>query len=267
MKKGLLLIAFVCLTASVAFSQGISIGLRGGLTLTSGNTTLPQTGTSPEIKNEGDGMGTGFLFGATARVKLGGIFLQGELNYGQFLLKQKADFNTDVSALLSQQLTQSLGFPVNLPASSITANTQFTTESTLSAINIPILIGKQFGPVRAYLGPSFLFVTQANQKRRGATSFGGTTLDLGVAQVPLPVTTTSQDADTDLLKEDAGIIEVKPLIIAVEAGVGVSLPMGLEADLRYSVPAITGVYKNSDVKGFLGILSLSVGYRLVKLGL
>lgn len=242
MKKGLLLIAFVCLTASVAFSQGISIGLRGGLTLTSGNTTLPvnaAAGRPVEFKNESDGMGGGFTVGAMTRIQLGGIFLQGEINYAQFKLNQK-----------SNTVLGTLG-----PA---TTALDIKNSSTLNAINIPILIGKKFGPVRAYIGPSFLFVSGAEQEVTGnvVTTVGGT-----------PISTVSAASTTDLLSSDAGDVEVKPLIIAIEAGVGISLPAGIEADLRYAVPAITGVYKNSDVKGFLGILSLTVGYRLAKLGL
>lgn len=247
MKKFLLLTLFVCFSAGVAFSQGISIGLRGGLTLTSGNTTLPvqPDRNLPEVKNESDGQGAGFVFGATARVKLGGLFLQGELNYNRFVLKQKTGTSFDV--------------PVPIIG---TANTKLDirTTSTLDAINIPILVGKSFagGLVRAYIGPSFLFVSKAEQKSTGTitTSIGGNVLN-----------STSADATQDLLKSDAGVVEVRPLIIAVEVGAGVSLPMGIEADLRYGIPAITGVYKNRDVKGFLGILSLTVGYRLVKLGL
>jgi hypothetical protein len=248
MKKGLLLIAFVCLTASVAFSQGISIGLRGGLTLTSGNTTLPanlNAGRPVEIKNDGDGMGGGFTIGAMTRIQLGGIFLQGEINYAQFKLNQKSN------TVLATTTIPVLG--------TATTALDIKTSSTLSAINIPILIGKKFGPVRAYIGPSFLFVSGAEQVATGniVTTANGTTIN-----------STSAAGTTDLLNADeAGDIEVKPLIIAVEAGVGISLPAGIEADLRYAVPAITGVYKNSDVKGFLGILSLTVGYRLAKLGL
>ncbi|EAY32044.1 outer membrane beta-barrel protein [Microscilla marina] len=242
MKKGLLLIAFVCLTASVAFSQGISVGLRGGLTLTSGNTTFPANasqGRPIEFKNESDGLGAGFTVGGVARINFAGLFLQGELNYAQFKLKQK----------------NNQAYTVTAPA---TTTNNIKSESTLNAFNIPILVGTKLGPLRAYIGPSFLFVTSAEQKTTGdvTSKVGGVT-----------VNTTTVDNTQDLLTSDAGDLEVKPLIIAVEAGVGISLPMGLEADLRYAVPAITGVYKNSDVKGFLGILSLSVGYRLVKLGL
>lgn len=250
MKKGLLLIALVCLFATTSFSQGISIGLRGGLTMTSGNTTLPvnaAAGRPIEFENKNDGMGGGFIFGASARVKLGGFFLQTEINYAQMKLKQKLGNTYDL--------------PTAIPGvGSITATAALDvkTTSTLSAINIPILIGKKFGPVRAYLGPSFLFVSKAEQKTEGTlnASFNGTT-----------ILNTTLNSTQDLMVEEAGDTEVRPLIVAVEAGVGVSLPMGLEADLRYAVPAITGVYKNKDVKGFLGILSLTVGYRLVNLGL
>ncbi|WP_299462462.1 outer membrane beta-barrel protein [uncultured Microscilla sp.] len=241
MKKGLLLIALVCLTASVSFSQGISVGLRGGLTLTSGNTTFPANasqGRPVEFKNESDGLGTGFTIGGMARINFAGLFLQGELNYAQFKLKQK---NNQTYTVTPASLTNNI-----------------KSESTLSAFNIPILVGTKLGPLRAYIGPSFLFVTNAEQKNTGevVTSVGG-----------VAINTTSVSSTQDLLTSEAGDFEVKPLIIAVEAGVGIGLPFGLEADLRYAIPAITGVYKNSDVKGFLGILSLSVGYRLAKLGL
>lgn len=241
MKKFLLLTLCVCFSAGVAFSQGVSIGLRGGLTLTSGNTTLPaQPDKSfPELKNESDGQGAGFVFGATARVKLGGLFLQGELNYNRFVLKQKTGTSTVTGPV-------STSFNIN-------------TTSTLDAINIPVLVGKSFagGLVRAYIGPSFLFVSKAEQKSTGSINI----------TTPLGSNSVSVEGTKDLLKSDAGVVEVRPLIIAVEVGAGVSLPMGIEADLRYGIPAITGVYKNKDVKGFLGILSLTVGYRLAKLGL
>ncbi|HAS40516.1 MAG TPA: PorT family protein [Microscillaceae bacterium] len=249
MKKLLSLTFAVLFSASLAFSQGIAIGLRGGLTLTSGNTNLPVQSNRvpplPEIKNEGDGQGAGFAVGAFARFKLAGFFLQGEVNYTRFLLKQKS--STD--------------FDSPTPLGTATATLATKTETTLDAINIPILFGKSFagGLVRAYLGPSFIIATKAEQQGdfTSSASFGGVVISA-------PTTT---NLTQDLLTEDAGVIEVKPLIIAIEVGAGLSLPMGLDIDLRYGVPAITGVYKNSDVSGFLGILSLSVGYRLAKLGL
>lgn len=249
MKKLLSLTLAVLFSASLAFSQGITIGVRGGLTLTSGNTTIPAQPADglPEIKNEGDGQGAGFTAGAYARFKLAGFFLQGEINYSQFLLKQKT--NTTFSA------------PV-LPGINASLVLDNKSETTLTAINIPILFGKSFagGLVRAYLGPSFLFTSSAEQVSNGSltTSLAGTVIDR----------TEINDAKTDLRNaDDAGILEVKPLIIAIEVGAGVSLPFGLDVDLRYGVPAITGVYKDGDVGGFLGILSLSVGYRIAKLGL
>ncbi|OJJ15338.1 hypothetical protein BKI52_38635 [marine bacterium AO1-C] len=247
MKKLLSVTFAVLFSASFAFSQGVAIGLRGGLTLTSGNTNLPAqpANSLPEIKNTGDGQGAGFAAGAFARFKLAGFFLQGEINYARFVLKQKSNTSFDSPT----------------PLGTATATLATKTETTLDAINVPILFGKSFagGLVRAYLGPSFLFVSKAEQKGdfTSSASFGG---------VPIVPATTSS-VTQDLLTSDAGVVEVKPLIIAVEIGAGLSLPMGLDVDLRYGVPAITGVYKNSDVSGFLGILSLSVGYRLAKLGL
>lgn len=265
MKKVLLLTLAVLFSASIAFSQGVSIGLRGGVTLTSGNTTLPATAGLPEIKNDGDGQGLGYTFGATARVKLGGFFLQGEVNYTQFLLKQKTSTAIDAGG----QVGQAIG--AQLPAGLITGTLNASTESTLQALNVPIMFGKSFagGLVRAYVGPSFIFVTSAEQKTTGSLDIPATTLNLpGVpVGIPVPASSTDLSGTQDLLTSDAGVVEVKPLIIAVEVGAGVSLPMGLDVDLRYGVPAITGVYKDSNVKGFLGILSLTVGYRLVKLGL
>ncbi|EAY32043.1 hypothetical protein M23134_02072 [Microscilla marina ATCC 23134] len=237
------------MTAGVVFSQnnnegnekGISIGLRGGITLTGGNTTFPANtsqGRPVEFKNDQDGMGLGYVFGGTARINFGGLFLQSELNYGQFKLKQK------------NAQTFSAG------GASVTNN--INSVSTMDAFNIPILLGTKLGPLRAYVGPSFIFVTRAEQKTTG-------TVNSQLGGVDLP--SISSEGTQDLLSSDAGDFEVRPFIIAVEAGIGMTLPMGLEADLRYSVPAITGVYKNNDVKGFLGILSLSVGFRLAKLGM
>ncbi|WP_299462459.1 outer membrane beta-barrel protein [uncultured Microscilla sp.] len=247
MKKGLLIIALICMTATVVFSQnndgekGISIGLRGGITLTSGNTTFPANasqGRPVEFKNNSDGFGLGYVFGGTARINFGGLFLQSELNYGQFKLKQK---NTQTYGVSGASLTNNIN-----------------SVSTMDAFNIPILLGTKLGSVRVYAGPSFIFVTRAEQKTTG-------TVRSQIGGIDLP--SISSEGTQDLLSSDAGDFEVRPFIIAVEAGVGFTLPMGLEADLRYSVPAITGVYKNKDVKGFLGILSLSVGFRLAKLGM
>jgi len=272
MKKLLSLTLAVLFSASFAFSQGISLGLRGGLTLTSGNTTLPAMPGVLEVKNDANGQGPGYTFGITSRVKLGGFFLQGEINYSQFLLKQKASDNPfELSGQVSQAVSAQLGTTVNLPAGTVLGTLNVTSESTLRAINIPIMFGKTFakGLVRAYLGPSFIFVTSAEQKTNGNLTNEATSLNIPGVPVAIPVAAgnTAIDRTQDLLTEEAGVVEVKPLIIAVEIGAGLSLPMGLDVDLRYGVPAITGVYKNSDVSGFLGILSLSVGYRLVKLGL
>ncbi|WP_299456840.1 porin family protein [uncultured Microscilla sp.] len=246
MRKGLLIIALICMTAGVVFSQnndekGISIGLRGGITLTGGNTTFPANtsqGRPVEFKNDQDGMGLGYVFGGVARINFGGLFLQSELNYGQFRLNQK---NTQTYSAGSASLTNNI-----------------RTTSTMDAFNIPILLGTKVGALRAYAGPSFIFVTRAQQETTGEVSSQ-------IGDVNLP--SINSEGTQNLLSSDAGDFEVRPFIIGVEAGVGFTLPMGLEADLRYSMPVITGVYKNNDVKGFMGILSLSVGFRLAKLGM
>lgn len=245
MKKTFITAFVIGLFAFEGHSQLFEIGLRGGLTATSGRTNLPEhsysspngTLTNSKVTAKPDGMGFGYLGGLYARVNVLGFFVQTEASYAHFVLNQKIEDGK-----------------VFLGSSQVGAY-KSESQSQLSGINVPVLFGKTFALklVRVYLGPNFLFVTQAKQNLK--TTVGST------------VTEREEDLTQDTRRELPNR-KVESLIIGLEAGVGVQLPkIPLGFDLRYSVPVITGVYANKDITGFMGITTLTVSYRLFKLGL
>ncbi|RZK34418.1 MAG: PorT family protein, partial [Hymenobacter sp.] len=64
-----------------------------------------------------------------------------------------------------------------------------------------------------------------------------------------------------LNKYEAQNLEVKDFTYALELGVGYSPIPLLDVDLRYAVP-VGGVYKDSNITGFLGIATLTLGFRV-----
>ena len=190
MKKVYTLLLLVLLGAGTANAQ-LTLGLKGGLNFAT-LSSLP-TGT------DGDGSRIGLVFGAYTRIKVPviGIFIQPEL-----VIAQKGGKQT---------------------SGGISATTKITT------LDIPIIIGKSFGPVRIGLGPVFGF--------------------------PLSAKTDVAGVETDFKN-----ITSSPLA-GLQIGLGVSLPAGLGLDLRYEL-GLTKIVTvaNSDTK--TNAIQFTVSYKL-----
>jgi len=254
MKNKLILILAMAISSTL-YGQGFEFGLKAGVTGTSGTTKLPETsGVVNNIKTTAmastanpNGMGYNFLAGLYGKVNLPlGFFVMGEAQYAQFTLPQKAE-NVEIKFSNSGNISY----------------TSVDVVSQLNGVNVPIFFGKQFFAkvLRVYVGPNFLFVTKAEQKR----TFNGGTASPGFSSGLKTETTENLMENTELPVADRKVLST---IIGLEAGVGVTIPIvGIGVDLRYSVPVISGVYQNNDISGFLGITTLSLSYRLFKVGL
>ncbi len=239
-----------------AFGQGsFEGGIRGGGTFTHGYTNIPAiplsaTASTPELNNKSNGIGTGYSFGLWGRKNFRSFYLQVELDYNSFLLKQKSDlFITAAEAFLLAGQVRPPAIPAQTPT---TVN--IVSESNLRAVNVPILIGKKWadGKVRAFAGPNLLFTDQARVSRVNTASIGSLSLS----------TTTETDLKNPNPQNPAETaLEVKPFTYAVEAGVGYTLLNRFDIDLRYALP-IGGIYKNTDITGYLGITTVALGIKL-----
>ncbi|GAB3888071.1 outer membrane beta-barrel protein [Spirosoma agri] len=256
--KRLALTSLVLLAGTVsAMAQGnFEGGIKGGATFTSGYTTIPPVPLSatlsiPQLDNKSNGVGTGYSAGIWGRQNFNKFFIQVEVDYNRFVLKQKTDFS--VPAVIAAALAgQTL--PAQIPAATpATINT--VSQSVLESVNIPILFGKKWadGKVRAFIGPNLLFTSKA-QATRTSTA---TILSLSI---PTPETTSDLKNPNPQSPTEA-ILEVKPFTYAAEIGVGYTFFNRLDLDARYAVP-VGGIYKNKDIKGYLGIATLSLGIRL-----
>ncbi|MBC3786552.1 outer membrane beta-barrel protein [Spirosoma utsteinense] len=249
-------------TASMAQSptSGIEFGIKGGGTFTHGFTKIPAqtvgTGVEvPSLDNKSDGIGFGYSGGLWARKNFNTFFIQAEVTYNRFVLKQKTDVTLDVNA--NPAISNAL--PVSVVPGLLTASLNIKSESVLEAIDVPILFGKRFmdGRLRAYAGPNFIFVQKAEATRinNGKINGNGT---VGFPETTIPETTGT----TNLLnKFEARNLEVKDFTYAIELGAGFSPIRSLDVDVRYAVP-VGGVYNDSNVTGFLGIATLSLAYRI-----
>ena len=113
------------------------------------------------------------------------------------------------------------------------------------------------GKLRGYAGPNFIFVQKATATR---TTDGVLNANASVAfpQTDIPATTGT----TNLLnKYEAQNLEVKDFTYALELGVGYTPMPFLDVDLRYALP-VGGIYKDTNIKGFLGIATLSLGFKV-----
>lgn len=246
------------LTQAPAQAQRV-FGVKAGGTFTHGATNIPaqpiSTGLQiPEINNKNNGIGVGYSAGIWGRQDFGNIFLQAEVTYNRFVLKQKTDLTLDVNALAVLARQQ---LPVQIPNGLVTGTLHSDSESSLNSVNVPILIGKRFAnqKVRVFAGPNFIFVAKAEGKQKITGQVNGNA-SIGVPTIPV-----STERTTDLLSSDAGILQVKPFTVALEAGVGINPVPKLEVDLRYAVP-VGGVYNDKGITGYLGIATLTVGYQL-----
>lgn len=252
----LLFITILCLLVSLTTmaQNRLEGGIKGGATFTHGYTTVPPVSTSagvtvPQLDNKNNGIGIGYSAGIWGRRNFDRFFIQVEVGYNDYLLKQKTDLTVPASlafAIVGQPL------PSALPGQTPTA-VNLISESTLQTVTVPVLIGKRWGNFRAFLGPSLLFTTRAQITRNTSAS-------IGTLSLTLPVTTTDLKKLTGQNPNES-ILEVKDLSYAGEVGVGYTLLRRFDLDLRYAAP-VGGVYKSDAIKGYFGIATASLGIRL-----
>ena len=252
------------MSASVAIAQtsgsGIEFGIKGGATFTHGFTNIPAQAVSagievPKLQNKNNGIGYGYTGGLWARKNFSTFFVQAEVTYNRFVLKQKTNVTVDVNA--NPALANAL--PISIAPGLVNATLNVTSESILHAIDVPILFGKRFmdGRLRAYAGPNFIFVQQAQAKRTTGGQINGNP-NVGFPETPIPATSGT----TNLLnKYEAQNLKVKNFTYALELGAGFSPIPSLDVDVRYAVP-VGGVYNDKGITGFLGIATVSLAYKL-----
>lgn len=246
-------------TGSSSSFADLEFGLKGGGTFTHGFTTIPgQTVNGvqiPDLENKSNGIGFGYSGGAWARKNFSTFFIQAEVTYNRFVLKQQGLITVDVNA--NPALAN--GLPISVQPGILNASLNIVSESVLQAVDVPILIGKRWmdGKLRGYAGPNFIFVQKATATRNTSGVLNGNQ-DVSFPETPIP----TANSTTNLLnKFEAQNLEVKDFTYAVELGVGYSPVSFLDVDLRYAVP-VGGVYKDKNIKGFLGIATISVGYKI-----
>ncbi|WP_461089394.1 outer membrane beta-barrel protein [Spirosoma gilvum] len=240
-------------------SRSIELGIKGGGTFTHGFTTIPgQTVGSvkvPDLENKNNGIGYGYSGGLWARKNFEKFFIQAEVTYNRFVLKQKAAITVDVNA--NAALANAL--PVSVQPGLLNASLNVVSESVLEAVDVPILIGKRWmdGKLRGYAGPTFIFVQKAEATRTTSGILNANS-SINFPQTDIPATTGT----TNLLnKYEAQNLEVKDFTYALELGVGYTPLPFLDVDVRYAAP-VGGVYKDSNIKGFLGIATVSLGFKV-----
>ncbi|MGF7216394.1 hypothetical protein GGR92_002559 [Spirosoma lacussanchae] len=236
--------------------QKLEGGIKGGPTFTHGYTTIPSIPLSanvaiPQLDNKSNGIGTGYSFGIWGRQNFDRFYVQVEVDYNQFILKQKA--NLTIPAGLAAVLS-GLSLPPAVPAQT-PATVNITSTSTLESFNIPILFGKRWsdGKVRAFVGPNLLFTRKAEAKRNTTATIAGLTFNAPE--------TTSDLKNPNPQNPSERALEVKSFTYAAEVGVGYTFLNRLDLDARYALP-VGGVYKDKNIKGYLGIATLSLGLRL-----
>jgi hypothetical protein len=250
---------FVSTSAAMAQTRPFEFGIKGGATFTHGFTKVPaQTIGSvqiPALENKNNGIGYGYSGGLWARKNFNSFFIQAEVTYNRFVLKQKTNVTLDVNA--NRTLANAL--PVSVQPGLLNATLNATSESVLEAVDVPILFGKRWmgGKLRGYVGPNFIFVQKAELNRTTAGVIKANSA-IGFPQTDIP----ASSASTNLLnKFTAQNLEVKDFTYALELGVGYSPIPFLDVDVRYAVP-VGGVYKDSNITGFLGIATLSLGFKV-----
>ncbi|MBD2700620.1 outer membrane beta-barrel protein [Spirosoma sp. BT702] len=240
-------------------TRSIEFGIKGGGTFTHGYTTIPGQNVGavqvPTFDNKNNGIGIGYSGGLWARKNFSKFFIQAEVTYNRFVLKQKTNVTLDVNANTS--LANAL--PVSVQPGLLTATLNVVSEPVLESINVPVLIGKRWmdGKLRSYAGPTLIVVQQAKAKR---TTSGVLNANPNVSfpETPIPATTGT----TNLLnKYEAQNLEVKDVTFGLEVGAGYSLLKFLDVDVRYALP-VGGVYKDSTIKGFLGIGTVTLNYKI-----
>ncbi|HEY0108912.1 MAG TPA: outer membrane beta-barrel protein [Fibrella sp.] len=255
-------------TALLAQSQSqiplIEVGVKGGPTFVHGYTTIPAQPTSivgvqvPQIENKRNGTGIGYTAGAFLRFnnysRKG--YVQVELTYNRFVLKQRTNLTLDVNA--NPNLAAQL--PVSFAPGLLNATVDVTSESSIESFNVPVLFGRRLlrDRLRAYMGPTLLFVNKSQARRSTQGQINPNTAIGFAAAIPIPPTAET----TNLLSSrEAANLEVKRFSWALEVGLGASPLRWLDLDVRYAVPA-GGVYRDVNIKGFLGIASVTAGIKI-----
>lgn len=255
--------ALLLVSTSAAIAQNtirpFEFGIKGGGTFTHGYTTIPGQAVGsvqvPNLENKNNGIGYGYSGGLWARKNFSNFFIQAEVTYNRFVLKQVGIITVDVNA--NPVLANAL--PVSVQPGLLNATLNVVSESVLEAVDVPVLFGKRWmgGKLRGYAGPNFIFIQKAEATR---TTSGVLNANSSVAfpKTDIPATT----GKTNLLnKYEAQNLEVKDFTYALEVGVGYTPVPFLDVDLRYAAP-VGGVYKDTGIKGFLGIATLSLGFKV-----
>ncbi|MDB5240681.1 MAG: hypothetical protein JWP57_1306 [Spirosoma sp.] len=256
-----LLLMSVTATMAQTPDSDFEFGIKGGGTFTHGFTIIPaQVVTGgvevPKLENNSNGIGIGYTGGIWARKNFSTFFIQAEVTYNRFVLKQKTGVTLDVNA--NPAISNAL--PVSVAPGLVNATLSVTSESVLQAFNVPVLFGKRFmdGRLRAYAGPTFIFVQKAEAKRVNSGQINANAA-VGFPETPIPATSGT----TNLLnKYEARNLEVKDFTYALELGAGFSPINRFDVDVRYAVP-VGGVYKDKAIKGFLGIATISLAYKIL----
>lgn len=254
-KLGNALIIFL-LTSTVTLAQDkLELGIKGGGTFTHGYTNVAARRVSsnvsiPELQNKGNGIGVGYSAGIWVRKTYNHFFIQIEADYNRFVLKQKTNATLTAGGAAS---LANITLPPIVPAT-LPADLAITSQSTLESITVPVLFGHRWanGRYRVYAGPNFMAVRKAETQVEGTATatFNGVSLSVPASRT------------TDLRESDAGYLEVKKYTFGAEVGFGTTLLKNLDIDLRYGAP-VGGVYRSSDITGYMGVATLTVGYKLV----
>ena len=250
-------------TAAIAQTptKGIEFGIKGGATVTHGFTNIPaQTAGTlgvevPAFKNKSNGIGLGYSGGLWARKNINSFFVQAEVTYNRFVLKQKTDVTVDVNA--NAAIASAL--PVSVIPGLLTASLNITSESVLETVNVPILFGKRFmdGRLRAYAGPSVIFIWKAKANRVNAGRLNANPA-IGFPETPIP----ASGGTTNLLnKFEARNLEVNDITYGLELGAGFSPINRVAVDVRYTLP-VGGLYNDRKITGFLGFATVSLAYTI-----
>ncbi|CAN5165398.1 hypothetical protein BH09BAC4_BH09BAC4_28410 [soil metagenome] len=240
-------------------ARSFEFGIKGGGTFTHGFTHVPAQSIGsvqvPELENKNNGIGLGYSGGLWVRKNFSNFFIQADVTYNRFVLKQKTNVTLDVNA--NPAIANAL--PISVQPGILNATLNATSESILEAVDVPILIGKRWmdGKLRGYAGPNFIFVQKAENKRITSGSLNANS-SVSFPQTDIPTTTSS----TNLLnKYTAQNLEVKDFTYALELGIGYTPIPFLDVDVRYAVP-VGGVYKDANITGFLGIATVSLGFKV-----
>lgn len=234
-------------------------GIKAGGTFTHGFTNIPAQSVGgadiPAVENKSNGIGFGYSGGLWARKNFNNFFIQAEVTYNRFVLKQKTAVLVDINA--NSALANAL--PVSVQPGLLNAGLNIVSESVLEAVDVPILIGKRWmgGRLRGYAGPNFIFVQKAQITRTTSGQINGNTT-IGFPQTAIPATTGTTDLRNKYI---AQYLEVKDFTYALELGVGYSPVNFLDVDVRYAVP-VGGIYRDTKITGFLGIATVSLGFNV-----